>query len=664
MSSNCYAPTRITLSSSDTEWHAKRSQKRLSISKADAVSTHAGNELTLEAQSPRYGGSKQADELFTRKGRRKAQTEEIQLYSDEPVPRDSQAFWDQILVEAGTSAAVRQSPRVTSPQPAAPFDDFLENNIAAQPSVQGQTRENQVAVRIPTGAPELLISPRSPVSEADSEASVQKGSFTPPSPPDHGDESRQAGSRTTSSEGLDLLSVARDGVRIDHAYATDPPTSEETQDSSIHQMDLDGPSDSTPKPRHYRSSSSLRDPEPGSIGMPFSAQARKAELAASRNLSFASSVADLTIPYVPEAKLDPDHEENANCIPNSHGRTQSGGLPHSRLYIYESTAASSPERHQTTQAYLKTLQPSDGPESIVQNPRPRRTYRRRSQTYPYAESVDSTGDGQSTEACYSITNPFNSSPNHCPQEGANNSQHRTPSQNQHLDHSFTPQHGDNSLASPESVLHHPPASSPPLHSPGSRSRQSSSTNPYSPSPHTRNISSLDSIMDLPSSPVGIRDFSTLPRQPFQRSPITIFRSPENRTPSYNENNNHHQHPDTSLSRTPSITNPFSSDFLSSIHPTTPTRLSIYNDSIPAYSQPQTPVGLPRNGLPYMAAAAAGRNPFFTAPVARRRMGRGAADWFSTAFATPSRRGRRGGGGEQENPGFIRDLMGRREGGEG
>ena len=43
-------------------------------------------------------------------------------------------------------------------------------------------------------------------------------------------------------------------------------------------------------------------------------------------------------------------------------------------------------------------------------------------------------------------------------------------------------------------------------------------------------------------------------------------------------------------------------------------MRVYNDSLPASAQPQTPIGLPRNGLPHMltmtapAGAMGGRNP--------------------------------------------------------
>ncbi|KAL8946205.1 MAG: hypothetical protein Q9222_007368 [Ikaeria aurantiellina] len=451
------APTRIALSSSDTEWHAKRSQKRLSIAKDIGVSNDAIGGLSREAQSPRHGSVKQVNGLLTRKGRRDLQTEENPIYNDEPVPRDSQAFWDQVLVEAGTAVAVHQSPLASSPPLIDPSGDFLENSSATRPSVQSQNRNNRPSVRIPTGAPELLISPSSPVSDADSEVSVQKRSFTSPLPLpflDDGDESRLEGSGTNSPEELDLLSLARESDSIDHAYATKTLGSEETQTSSIHQMDLDGPSDSAPNLRHYRSTSSLLDPERGSIGMPFGAQARKAELAASRNVCSANSTANLNIPYANPASLDPSHGEDAVPTPSQHVRTQSGGAPRSRLVIPENAAASSPERQQAAQAHSNTLESSDAPEVITPPHRPKRTYRRRSQTYPYTTSVDSTGDAQPVEARYSTINPFSSSPyRRAPQE-VNNYQRR-PLHNQYFDMSpaeLRRQHEENLLTSPQSAF--------------------------------------------------------------------------------------------------------------------------------------------------------------------------------------------------------------------
>ncbi len=86
-------------------------------------------------------------------------------------------------------------------------------------------------------------------------------------------------------------------------------------------------------------------------------------------------------------------------------------------------------------------------------------------------------------------------------------------------------------------------------------------------------------------------------------------------------------------------------------PNSPIRIPIYQDNRDPATQPQTPAGLRRNGLPVMMAT---QNPFYTAPVRPRTVGLGrreqrVEDW--QAFATPTRRGRVGRGvGDEVNGG--------------
>ena len=121
------------------------------------------------------------------------------------------------------------------------------------------------------------------------------------------------------------------------------------------------------------------------------------------------------------------------------------------------------------------------------------------------------------------------------------------------------------------------------------------------------------------------DLPPLPRYPFHHTPRRVSNaaampSPIPSTPpSYS-----HIIPNAEDSRTPAQPFLFSTP---SPPPNTPTRsaLRVYNDRLPASSQPQTPVGLPRHGIP---AELARNNPAYTAPP---RNGR--------AYWGPAQRGR-------------------------
>ncbi|KAL8673012.1 MAG: hypothetical protein Q9224_007541, partial [Gallowayella concinna] len=338
-------------------------------------------------------------------------------------------------------------------------------------------------------------------------------------------------------------------------------------------MDVDGSSDAQPSLRHYRSTSSLQDPEPRSVGMPFGAQARKAELAAYRNAQTAGSATNMSS-HSPEYET-PDHAVQVGYTSpysSQHLRTRSGGHPRSRLYISEVAASSSPEKRQRSVAGSDNPATNDEPAR-----RGRKKYKRRTESPSFAASEASADYAYPTTSTYASENPF--------------VEHSTISPPQPVS-----RYADNLFSSPGSVEYYHPVSPPYNESTDRHTAHSSSTYLDSISPHSRNVSTsdLDHNHGSPS-----RDY-TIPRSPFDSlllpfgtTPRTLSSNtplPYDRTPS-NENAQSYNHHPYAPSTPP---NHRSSSI--SLHPT-PTRLSIYNDTLPAYSQPQTPQGLPRNGIP-------------------------------------------------------------------
>ncbi|KAL9602702.1 MAG: hypothetical protein Q9219_001692 [cf. Caloplaca sp. 3 TL-2023] len=633
------ASTRITLNSSDLEWHVRRHETRQAALQKVKFPSGAVDRSKAQSQSPGPSTRRLIDG-GSRLQRSRGTDVEIPIYSDEPIPRDSQAFWDQILADAGTSTRVQQAASARSPHIVELSDAFLDNSGSVPLSIRGENDDNESRVPSDSTAKELLISPRSPVSESDSSLTAElrsRPSLLSLSSLDGVEDQRRLQSRHSSLDSDIYHSSIKETVDThlpSDSQKQDAPSEEDADEKGawLNQRDVDGPSDAAPNLHHYSSTSSLQDPEPESIGMPFGAQARKAELAASRKMGVSRSGARLDVFYG-----EPDVQDG---YIQQHVRTRSGGLPRSRLYISEAVASSSPEKQQRSSA-------------------------QRRNTTPDTQRSDSLGiDADASRIASASSNPFGH-----PSDGSLHNQYihtRNPFALHNNDAVRSPSgsvfHAANgSNSSSGSVRRHYPASSS-YHSPfASQSEHLSS--PYSPELPINNR--LFSPLILPhisdSTPFETSPFS---RQPLERLPTPVSVGSRTASATFNQRYNipstdeNSYYPPTSSSPYLPSTPPPRSISTTSMHHT-PTRLSVYNDSLPAYSQPQTPIGLPRNGLPAMSL----RNPFFTAPVrVGARIRRGAANWLSNAFVTPTRgAGRREG---QENVGVEVEVERRGTGEEG
>lgn len=595
------APTRISLTSADLDWHVRRHEKRLAKSRNGETARTKAEGPKPQTQSSKYRPSIGSDSMPTRHQRGNP----VPIYSDEPVPQDSeesQPFWGGILAEVGAVARGNQTTAFRSHPP----ETFLENSGAVRLSVQRQEENDRSQdgpledVQISPRSPEFH--PHSPVSSSGSwtSASTQiQSRRTPISLPAHypDEDSAELQPSDSSNQELDLESVGS------NAHAIQTTTSMQahrthSQHSRVNQMDVDGSSDTGPYLHHYRSTSSLQDPGPGLRGMPFGAQARKAELAASRN---ASSSIDPGSPWSDVGT--PDHSLWDGYSPSHsshHTRTRSGGLPRSRLYISEVMASSSPEKRQRSAAGSDHPVSSNGMGSVPT--RVRKRYKRRDSS-SLVGSEASNDQTHTVYSAYATENPFGGPPRSSPPEPIPYDSVEDTSSPGNIQHSY---HDSQLLGSPSAY-------------------------PNSTSIYSSDYSSYD---DLPSY-----DYSLLPRQPFHPLPVPTIvtpRTPSNNNPlsfiptSVSENDSHIRYPyapTTPASRSSSI----------NLHPT---HISIYNDSLPSYSQPQTPIGLPRNGLPRMYH----QNPYYTAPARQGGPGpgRGRVVGNPDVFTTPTRaEGRQG-----------------------
>ena len=620
------ASTRIILSPSDLDWHVRRHEKRKAELKKGKLSNGTVHSPSTQPLSPEpqyeLGGS-------SRSGQPAAG--DTPIYSNEPVPRDSQAFWDKILADAGSSARIHQASMARLPQVIVPSDTFLEANGSVRLSIRGEIEEDHIGVQSGSVPEELLISPRSPVSDPETMASIDLQSrLSPFSPP----------SRESSLESFDVFPSTKQGVgtedaSISHASRRSRGRGTDSQDPWVNQMDVDGPSDTAPKVRHYPSTSSLHDPEPTAIGMPFGAQGRKAELAASRNACGAHAVMDSAIPFVEPQAFDQFlRDECAGSSHAQHIRTRSGGLPRSRLYISEAAASSSPDKRPRSPVASHSEAPINESGLLSLPPRRRKGYKFRSETYSNVSSTEAHKQPGTPPSALAMGNSFDSAPDefsHAQQAQAGTvfSNHdnyaiRTPSES-------VPRTSNDIFSSSGSVRRYNAASSPSYRSNVSQSSHSSSTYPQGLSSQSQDVPSID-LLQLSGTNTSM--YANPLSQPVERFPTRTRSVSRITSTTYNiptTDENIHLPGSPYLPSTP----PRSTSSTSMHH--TPTRLSIYNDRLPASLQPQTPIGLPRNGLPPMSL----QNPFFTAPArtgARAR--RGVAGWLHSAFATPSRASQR------------------------
>lgn len=282
-------------------------------------------------------------------------------------------------------------------------------------------------------------------------------------------------------------------------------------------------------------------------------------------------------------------------------RRRSGTLPRSPLWISRTEISSSPEKRPRPPTDSSEMSTAEISGFLSQPPRRRKKYRPRTETYSYVESEDSMAASDFQSSTYNV-----------------------------LDGSVA----DYPQSSPPETFDGP-GSSPPIY----RNESTAPSPTHQPTPSfdsTRRLSPLATPFGatprrpVPYPPSTSNPFSPPLPPPFSATPRTV--SFNLALPSSSTRPSHHP------SSPPILT------FRTSPSPPHTPTMAIYNDALPPATQPQTPVGLPRNGLPPMSSQNPfGRNPYFTAPAGfGRNRTRNVDGWQGSA--TPTRRGRE----EQEN----------------
>lgn len=659
-------PTQLRLDARDLSWHIDRHNERQAL---------RAKQSDARTQVPPYSFSQPSA----------AGTAEVidkhddSIISFEPVPHDSRIFWDRVLADAGTPTRTQttSSGNVTVIEPS---DEFFEDHHSSRASVERNYinwEDNH-----DNGAPEGDDLP-SPSRETEANVYSQR-----PPPSSSGSLDSTGVHRSINADRTDKDQNLPPERIIDNASAKRrlsfnnfnffrrklTPDLDGSIENNDHHFFTNEDGDGRYKSRwsHERSGSGSSNSSAGGDlrdGMYGSRQDRRtisasleacvndrsnAEGSRTSHLS-ADASSQFTLP----ARSKPQQSED---IPR-----HASGLPRSSLYISQAATSSSPHKVPDTATDHPGTPTYEGYPALPS--RRRKRYKARSESYPFETSEDQDTsavpqmDGPSTleTADTDLPSLIVSYPSThdmiptlplgipvwtYPYLGA------SPAGN--------PIHEDHNNGEPLEQFQADPEWSSPMNQDSIEissyrslssmsSHQSRIPSTHSqigaihPTPSRRNLSPFAE----PFIPRSTRRHASpqLPLPPpFSATPRSLsFAIPSSSN-----------HPTTPPSHLPP-------SYPNSPSPTTPNpqpHLPIYNDNLPANTQPQTPADIShRRRQPSMAF----QNPFNTAPA--RPQGASArgdrlADW--QAFATPTRRGpgarlRRGGDYEQENNMGVVDV---------
>lgn len=672
-------PTQIRLEQRDLDWHLPRHGERQAL-RATAIprdiSKTAKRSPKKQKDSPIRHVPYPPKPAMSSKSPGNYDGPDPEIYCNEPVPTGNQSreFWNHRLAEVGVATTVRMAP-VANARIVEPSSEFLDSTHSSRASLEegsidlddindyGREASQRIGLSPESWNP---LHSNSPLPAEESQSNLEQA------------EQQAQSSRILFS----ILPGFRRRTRRDRGRNSDNVDLAYVNHSLSGSMAVDGPSDrSGGPPSHYRyvSGSSVGGPDNRLNDNLYG------NLHDRRAVSVAeSSSSSLVVPSI---------EPPPRAIGRS--RNSSAGLPRSSLYISEAAPSSSPERPPRT-PWTTNTNPFGSRGLLSLPPRRRRTYRARSQTYSWdqSEAMNPTipqMDGPSTVQANTATLPYFTVSQPIGTQALNLGQ-QSPQSNSSATYSAHPSdpylpssppdmpfYYGQGIRSPSNLPNSEPSSSsphPPIEIRNYRS-QGSIQSYYSRSPVSSLGSRIHTPTSLPSdyqpalpsrrrlSPFAAPfipghsprissgqfplppSFSSTPRTVSiphtypPSSPTSPHTPPQHRQSSATMSPSTHRTPPSR--RPPSIA-------MTPPEPRTP-RIAIYNDNLPPHTQPQTPAGLPRNGVPAMAT----QNPFWTQQTRDMGRHRAVADW--QAFATPTRtrtRGRGWGLVEQENMGVIGD----------
>lgn len=525
------APTHIGIGSRDLTWHTERHEARQSR-RTDGypVEVIGSPDRAVPVRTDRVKSS--LSHRFARPlSTRKTNTNSVRgadLISKDPVPRASRIFWDNILADAGTPSGIKVQNVGRRPRIIEQSDESQGNARSAEATFEGD-------FNTPTEAynPSLfdITSPRQQSKKAD----VLHSSFSSEynSACEYNENNREL-------PGNDFHEQSQFDLPIRSSSLFLSPGGTKQEDSMIGPRDLfyrkDWDSCPDSLPYHRRNLGTNADAESRSEFQSSSQDARiattkkpdqgKASETPEFNDMAAESIGPFSLPQLPFPRV----VENF--------RRRSNGLPRSPLYISQAVTSSSPEKRPQAFSNDSDEDVIKSPSLLNRPPRRRKTYKSRSESYPFDVSekslASSYADDISENGETGYLSAEESSPRSSPPE-----------------YDISDQGGSIS-SSPIPKLRPSPA------------RSKSNTSPYS----FRSLRTPIALPPFPPRPFSATRRTTSGTIALPASPVSPLSSP----------------PPSPTRSSPS---------------TTPRRFRIYNDRLPASSQPQTPARLPRNGLPHM-----------------------------------------------------------------
>lgn len=523
------APTQIGIGSRDLTWHTERHEARQSR-RADGYPVEV---IASPDRAVPLGADRVKPNLSHRFVRplstRKTSTNSVRdsdLISKGPVPRSSRIFWDNILADAGTPSGIKVQNVGKRPRIIEQSDKSQGNARSAEASLGGD-------FDTPTEAYYAslfdITSPRQQSKKADVLHSSFSSEYT--SACEYNENSRELPGNDFHEQAPQFDLPIRSSSLLLSSGGTNQEVSTIGSRGLFYEKDCDSYPDSLPYyPRNLgtnadaesRSEFQSSPQDAGIAATKKSGQGKASDTPESNDMAAESfgpfSLLQLRLPRVVE-----------------NFRRRSNGLPRSPLYISQAVASSSPEKR--PQAFS-----SDSDEDVMKSPnrppRRRKTYKPRSESYPFSISEKSLSSSYADEISETGGTGYlsaeESSPRSSPPEYDNSDR------------------GGSISSSPIPNLRPSPI------------RSKRSTSPHS----FRSFQTPIALPPLPPRPFSATRRTTSGTIALPASPVPQLFSP----------------PPSPTRSSPS---------------TTPRRIRIYDDRLPASSQPQTPARLPRNGLPHM-----------------------------------------------------------------
>lgn len=582
-------PTQISLNSRDLDWHHVRHENR------QAQRAGGQSVRVVAAQHPISPSPSQLDQDPLPYGFPHPPITRLSPIRSLQVPtfanrEDMEEYWTRIMTNAGGAAQVQSvssgRPVLMNTSPSSHSE--IQASSASFESDEGDTRglsdpeEGDINYTSHLGRSDNDDLGEKPVSDAETHS--QTGNASPISL------LREDDNAQLDSMMIQSPHITRRRHRLPFSFRRQRPQRENTPElnNSLHHptenTDFDGPSDHYPPHHSHDSGQSTAESQYTTAPNSFHEDTGNApELSTGFTTSAPN---DLEVRNTSEMlEYSSPFKEKANestavspVLPRQIGivKQHSSGLPKSPLSYSQAAASSSPEKRSLPTE--EAIELSESLEALSLHPRRAKRYKRRSQSYPYIQSeADSASHGSQNE-----------------------------SSNQDVYHSTVSDLSALRLANPvdQQFRQLSPQSSNTSLRPVS---QLSSEKSFTDSPTRRSLSPLAppftprKTPNQPAPPLALptHAFSAVRRTVSFASPSTSSSPSPSRaqfnTPPYSFNN---------LPIGPLRTPP---------PPRTP-QYVIYNDHLPASIQPQTPVGLPSNGIPSGGLPGVNYGGAFTAPV--------------------------------------------------